>query len=217
MTDDPGGQVGGVVQTRVVLFDFGGPVIRTPFELHSYDWHGPFDPAGDPLWRRSQSGEITERDYWHERASAYFPDAEDPTHDFMRTLYEQDEAVVVRPETVALLDELQAAGVRTAVLTNDLSAFHPQEWIDRMTVVRRFDPLVDLSHVGFLKPQPEAFEHALKELGLRADEASSVVFLDDQRRNVAGAEAVGMRGVWFDPTDVPGSIARLRAEAGLPD
>ncbi|HMM96007.1 HAD family phosphatase [Phycicoccus sp.] len=203
--------------TEVVLFDFGGVVIRTPFELHGYDWRGPFDVASDPLWARSMTGEITEREYWHRQASRYFPDADDPTHEFMRSLYEQDESVVVRPEVVALLDALQAAGLRTAVLTNDLAAFHPPEWIERMSVVRRFDPVIDLSHVGFLKPQPEAFEHALKELGLAREEASSVVFLDDQPRNVAGAVAAGMRGVHFDPTDVPGSVSRLLAEAGLTD
>jgi putative hydrolase of the HAD superfamily len=200
---------------RVVLFDFGGVVIRTPFELHDHDWRGPFDPETDPLWVRSQTGEITEREYWHERASAYHPGAEDPTHAFMRTLYEQDEERIVRPEVRQLLDDLRAAGLRTAVLTNDLAAFHPPEWIERMSVIRRFDPLVDLSHVGVLKPQPEAFEHALKELGLSREEAGTVVFVDDQRRNVAGALQAGLRAVWFDPTDVPASIGRLRAELGL--
>ena len=203
--------------TSVVLFDFGGVVIRTPFELHRFDWRGPFDPGSDPLWEQSQRGEITEREYWHRRASAYHPDAQDPTHAFMRDLYEQDEAVIVRPEVLALLASLEDAGLRRAVLTNDLAAFHPQEWIARMTVVRRFDPVVDLSHVGVLKPQREAFEHALKELGLSREDAGRVVFVDDQRRNVAGALSVGMRGVWFDPTDVAGSVARVRAEVGLDD
>lgn len=203
-------------EIRVVLFDFGGVVIRTPFELHDpadRDWRGPFDPAGDELWRQSQAGEITERDYRHRRTAPLHPDSDDPTHDYMRTLYEQDEAAIVRPEVVALLDDLQAAGLRTAVLTNDLSAFHPPEWIARMSVVRRFEPLVDLSHTGVLKPRREAFEHALKELGLGPGEAGSVLFVDDQPRNVAGAEEMGLRTVWFDPTDVPASVARVRAGA----
>lgn len=204
------------VPTSVVLFDFGGVVIRTPFELGDFDWRGPFDVATDPLWAKSMSGEITEREYWHQRSSAYHPDDDDPTHTFMRTLYEQDEAVIVRPEIVALLDDLQAAGIRTAVLTNDLAAFHPPEWIERMTVIRRFDPLIDLSHVGYLKPQPEAFEHALKSLGIAREDAASIVFLDDQPRNVAGAEACGLRGVHFDPVEVEGSLATLREAAGLP-
>ncbi|MGL5912151.1 MAG: hypothetical protein ACRCZP_19260, partial [Phycicoccus sp.] len=128
----------GEARTRVVLFDIGGVVIRTPFELHDHEWRGPFDPATDALWRRMQAGGLSEREYWYERASAHHPGADDPTLAFMRPLYEQHESVVVRPEVVALLDELAAAGVRVAALTNDLAAFHPPEWIDRMTVLRRF-------------------------------------------------------------------------------
>jgi putative hydrolase of the HAD superfamily len=190
-----------------VLFDFGGVVIKTPFELVDTDWRGPFDTATDPLWLQSQTGVISERHYWDTRAREFHPDAADPTFAFMRGLYDVDEARIVRPEVVALLDELQAAGHRTAVLTNDLAAFHPEEWIDRMTVIRRFSPVIDLSHVGFLKPSAEAFEHACKELGATPDH---IVFLDDQKQNVAGALDAGLRAVWFDPTDVAGSLDRLR-------
>lgn len=191
-----------------VLFDFGGVVIRTPFELVDTDWRGPFDPAGDELWRRSVAHEITEREYWHTRALELHPDSDDPTFDFMRTLYDTDEDVIVRPEITALLDRLQARGVRTAVLTNDLTAFHPDEWVQRMSVIPRFDPLIDLSHVGFLKPSREAFDHALKILDA---DPGDVVFLDDQQPNVRGAQAVGIDAVWFDPTDVAGSVDRLEA------
>lgn len=192
---------------RVVLFDFGGVVIKTPFELIDSDWRGPFDTATDPMWIESQTGVISEREYWERRAREFHPAAEDPTFAFMRGLYDVEEAAIVRPEIVALLDELRAAGHRTAVLTNDLAAFHPEEWIDRMTVIRRFDPLIDLSHVGFLKPQPEAFEHAGKLLEV---EAEQIVFLDDQKQNIAGAVDAGLIAVWFDPTDVSGSLDRLR-------
>jgi putative hydrolase of the HAD superfamily len=197
-----------LLATRVVLFDFGGVVIRTPFELGEHDWRGPFDPANDELWGLSQNGEITERDYWHRRAAELHPDSDDPTFTFMRTLYDQAEDVVVRPQIISLIDELERRELRVAALTNDLSKFHPQEWRDRMTVIRRFDPLIDLSHAGVLKPQPEAFERAVAELGVPT---SAVVFLDDQLPNVEGAAAAGMTAVWFDPTRVEESLDRLRA------
>lgn len=192
---------------EVVLLDFGGVVIKTPFELVETTWRGPFDTATDPLWVQSQTGAITERDYWDVRSRESEPDAEDPTFSWMRGLYDVEEPRIVRPEITALLDELQARGLRTAVLTNDLSAFHPPKWIDRMTVLRRFDPVIDLSHVGFLKPDPQAFEHACKTLDV---EPRQVAFLDDQQQNVAGATAAGLVAVWFDPTDVDGSLDRLR-------
>ena len=58
---------------EAVLFDMGGPVARTPFEMlpylervcgapeRTFDWTGPFDPETDALWQRMQAGEITER------------------------------------------------------------------------------------------------------------------------------------------------------------
>lgn len=196
----------------IALFDFGGVVIRTPFELDPDPAHpGPWDPAADAWWGESMRGEISERDYWDRRARRHHPAAEDPTFAYMRDLYETDEARIVRPEIVTLLDRLDAAGIRTAVLTNDLRAFHGQQWVDRMSVIRRFDPLIDLSHVGFLKPAPEAFEHALKILDAPAHD---VVFLDDQPGNVHGAIACGIRAVWFDPTEVEQSIRRYRAALG---
>ena len=199
-----------VGQPDTVLFDFGGVVIRTPFELVDTDWRGPFDPATDPLWRQSMAGKITEREYWHHRASEFHPEASDPTFALMRQLYDVEEATIVRPEMLAVLDRLQARELRTAVLTNDMAAFHPEEWIARMTVIRRFDPVIDLSHVGFLKPSAEAFAHALKLLDR---EAEDVLFVDDQPRNVEGARQAGLLTVWFDATDVAGSIERLLGAA----
>lgn len=190
-----------------VLFDFGGVVIKTPFELAGTDWRGPFDPEGDDLWQASMSGKISEREYWRRRTSELYPNAADPTFAFMRALYDQDEEIVVRSELPGLLDEVQAQGLRTAVLTNDLRAFHPESWVQRMRIIARFDPLIDLSHVGFLKPSPEAYAHAMKILDREPDQ---VVFIDDQPRNVAGARAFGITTVWFDPTDVLGSLERLR-------
>ena len=197
--------------TSVVLFDFGGVVIRTPFELLDTTWRGPFAPSTDRLWRALQAGQITERDYWRRRARALHPDADEPLATFMATLYDTDEAVVVRPEIPVLLDELERRGLRVAVLTNDLAAFHSDEWIARMTVLGRFDPVIDLSHVGFLKPSPEAFAHALKLLDA---EVGEVVFVDDQPANVAGARASGLTAMRFDPTDVDGSTTELLAATG---
>ena len=195
----------------VALFDFGGVVIKTPFELHDHAWRGPFDPAADELWRQSQEGVITERDYWRLRSTPYFPEADDPTAAFMLDLYARDEADIVRSEVVDLIEQLRAQGIRVAALTNDLAAFHPPEWIARMSVIGRFDPLIDLSHHGALKPSAEAFAYATGTLGA---EPQDVVLLDDQAPNVAGAEHAGLTGVWFDVTDPAGSVERFRKVLG---
>ncbi|MGH9117759.1 MAG: HAD family hydrolase [Acidimicrobiales bacterium] len=192
---------------RRLLPDLGGVVIRTPFEMldavGSPGWRGPFDPGGDDLWQAMQRGEITERDYWDRRARELF-DGADPVRDLMRVLLDRPEDDVVRPEMAAFLEEID----RPAVLTNDMSRFHPPEWVAQMTILRRFDPLIDLSGGDVLKPDPRAFEVALERLGA---EAGAVLFVNDQPGNLSGAAAVGMPTVWFDVTAVDESIDRIRA------
>jgi len=193
-----------------LLLDLGAVVIKTPFEmLHHLDgetssWTGPFDPGADPEWQALQRQEITERQYWENRAREFF-DGSDPMPELFRVLLDHPEEDVVRPEMAAFLDEVQ----RPAVLTNDMSRFHTPEWTDRMTVLRRFDPLIDLSHEAYLKPDPRAFQIALERLD---SEAGQVLFVDDQPHNLTGALSVGMRTVWFNVTDVPGSIERIRKD-----
>ena len=64
-----------------------------------------------------------------------------------------------------------------------------------------------------LKPDPRAYALALKSLDLAADE---VVFIDDQRRNVAGGEAVGITSLHLDITRHQACIAQARVLLNLP-
>lgn len=192
---------------RRLLLDFGGVVIRTPFELQnrvgSPGWGGPFDSGSDRLWRDFQVGVITEREYWHIRAAEVFPDADDPVRSLMGTIFAPPPDDVVRPEVAALIAEAE----RAAVLTNDLARFHDKQWLVDMGLDGVFDPLIDLSYIGYLKPERRAFAHALSELD---EDAGDVVFVDDQPANVAGARSCGLVAVWFDVTDPAGSVARAR-------
>jgi putative hydrolase of the HAD superfamily len=200
---------------RHALFDFGGPLLKTPFELNDAAARsmgvpiesmskGPFDPDGDPRWKAWQTEEITERAFWVEKAAPLGLDIAG----YMRHFYEPSGNHLVRPETAALVVEVQAAGFMSALLTNDLSAFHGPEWRDPIDVLKLFDPLVDLSMTGHLKPHPKAYTTAIEAMGVAPHE---IVFLDDQPYNVQGAIEAGIHGVWFDQTDVAGTVARFRA------
>jgi len=64
------------MKPQALILDFGGVITRTLFESHALTeanlglapgtltWRGPFDPAGDALWRDMQADRISERDYW---------------------------------------------------------------------------------------------------------------------------------------------------------
>ena len=204
-----------------VAFDFGGVVIRTPFEMAagledrldlprgSIDLAGPFDPDADPLRRRFRAGEFTELEYWHRQADRHaelIGAGPDRLRSFIDALFDAPREEVIRPETWDLQSTLRSLGMRLAVLTNDLSRFHDPAWNERMQVLDRFDPFVDLSNTGILKRDPRSYLRLLERIELPADR---VLFVDDQPVNIAGAEKVGMQTVHFDVLDRPASISRV--------
>jgi putative hydrolase of the HAD superfamily len=64
-----------------------------------------------------------------------------------------------------------------------------------------FDPLVVSGDLGVGKPERAIFEHALRGAGVAAGEA--VMVGDSWERDMVGALAMGMRGVWVNPHRAP--------------
>lgn len=212
---------------RVVVWDFGGPVLKTLFELVPgtkkrlglpdealADWTGPYDEAKDELWQQFQAGEMTEQDYWAERARQFAPLA-GVAPDFqslMGEFFHGTEAELVRDDSKALIREMKDAGIPVGLLTNDLTTFHDAEWIESMTVLAEFDHVVDGGVDKVKKPQPEAYRLICERMGV---EPGDVIFIDDQPINIQGAKDVGMITVHFDPTDPQKSYAEIRDLLGL--
>jgi putative hydrolase of the HAD superfamily len=203
---------------RQLLLDFGGPVLRSPFELREHGARrlgvdvselsgGPFDP-GDEQWQARLRGDITEREYWEVEAARFGID----TQAYMHAFFEPSGDHLTRPESVRLVDDALAAGRRVGLLTNDLTAFHGVEWQRPITVLRRFEPLIDLSLTGHLKPDPVAYTTAIAAMGC---DPGDIVFVDDHLDNVDGAIAAGMIAIWFDVTEPEGSLDRARTALDL--
>jgi putative hydrolase of the HAD superfamily len=198
---------------KSLLLDFGGPVLLTPFELIDkasetlgpITWRGPFDTSTDPNYVRWQAGELTERDYWVLQAEPYGLDI----HGLMRHFFEPAGDDLIRDEMVELIDRHQAVGRAVGVLTNDMNAFHGPEWKHGISVIAKFDFIVDGSITGYLKPDPQAFRFALEALG--SPDPAEVVFVDDQHINLRGAAALGIETVYFDPVDPAASIEKIEA------
>ena len=213
---------------HALVLDFGGPVLLTPFELRertehrlglpagTLQWHGPFAPERDEAWQQVLRGQASERDYWAARATEFSRLTGRPhdTREFITALYAvEPEAFLVRPVAAELMSDARAAGRPVGVLTNDLRAFHSQEWIDQLSVLRLADVVVDASVEGFLKPDPRIYRLIAERLGV---ETAAVVFVDDQPVNVNGAETVGMIGVLLDSTAPENAFAYARELLRLP-
>ncbi|MFN3994084.1 MAG: HAD-IA family hydrolase [Tabrizicola flagellatus] len=208
---------------RALVLDFGGVISKTLFETHALSeaalglppgaltWRGPFDPASDAPWRAMQAGEMTERDYWALRmreTGALVGEAWSEFPQFVGRVRGADPAAVIRPEALAAIAEARAAGHRLAILSNELDLFYGADFRAKLPFLADFDLIVDATHTGILKPDPRAFLMVTEGLGLPP---AACVFVDDQARNLKGAEAVGMPFVHFDVTRPGDGYARALA------
>ncbi len=194
-----------------VIWDMGGILHPTPFELladieaaHGLPIgtlpRGPFEPGGDPEYEAVRRGELEEPEYYRR---------------FARRLGEAGLAIDLRstidwsgrdrPEVVAAMRRL-GRRYRQAILTNDASHWLGPNWHADWWLRDVFAAIVDSAEVGVRKPAAPIYLRSAEALGLAPE---ACLFVDDLPVNVAGAEAVGMEGFWFDVADPRGSIRRL--------
>jgi putative hydrolase of the HAD superfamily len=180
------------------VFDYGG-VISTPqpdadVAALAAAVGVPVPDFQGPYWAYRLSYDRAELDgttYWHKVAAALglsFPApqvAELIRLDIASWLHLCD-------GTVMLLKDLAAAGYRLALLSNAPADFAGV--MAQQPVARFFEHLAFSCHLGSVKPEPDCYRAVLAMLGAGP---ADVVFIDDRPENVAGAAAVGIRGVHF--------------------
>lgn len=105
----------------------------------------------------------------------------------------------VYDDTLPVLANLRAAGVRTAIVSNAPWGSPPDLWrreLQRLELADAVDVVVLCGDVGWRKPAPEIFRHAARMLGCRP--ADCMFVGDDRRWDVEGSAQVGMRPVLID-------------------
>jgi putative hydrolase of the HAD superfamily len=209
-----------------LLLDFGGVISVTLFERHApseealglaagtLTWRGPFDPAGDRLWTEMMSGAITERDYWARRAAQVgrLVGEDWDMLTLIRRTRGPDANRHIRSEAVRTIRRARAAGRRIGILSNELELFYGRDTMDRLTILKEVDVIVDATHTQILKPDPRAYQLGCEALGLAPEH---IVFVDDQPRNVEGAIRAGLAAVQFDVTRPAMSYAEAERRLGL--
>ncbi|MEK6243867.1 MAG: HAD family phosphatase [Pseudomonadota bacterium] len=177
--------------SRVILFDLGGVLVENtgeqgllsllPYQLDRREIWARW-LASDAV-RRFERGQISPEVFaarfieeWRlEVAPAAFMDA---FVAWPRGLFDG---------AAALVRNLRARH-RVACLSNT-NALH---WARFPELPELFDSSFASHLTGFLKPDPEAFEHVLRELDVRAD---AVWFFDDLLQNVEAARTAGIRAL----------------------
>jgi putative hydrolase of the HAD superfamily len=212
---------------KALVLDFGGVITRTLFETHELTekalglpagtlrWRGPFAPETDPLWLMMQAGEISERDYWlartREVGSLVGEDWQRMETFVQRARGDAPEAAI-RPEAEAAIRTASHAGIRLAILSNELDLFYGADFRAKLPLLLLFEAIIDATYSTILKPDPRSYASVTDTLRLPAEDC---VFVDDQRRNIVGAAAAGMRTVHFDVREPQKSFTETLGHFGL--
>jgi len=110
-------------------------------------------------------------------------------------------------ETVALIDDLDAAGIPLALLSNAPLTF--ARLAEKVPWAKHFQHLIFSGDLGYAKPDVAIWEHLCAVLGTAP---ADLIFFDDRVPNVEGAQAFGIDArLW---TSAAAARLELRAEFG---
>ncbi|MGD8486006.1 MAG: HAD-IA family hydrolase [Chloroflexota bacterium] len=124
--------------------------------------------------------------------------------------FRQRSAFYVFPDVIPALDVMQDAGLRMAVVSN--WGWYAPELLQTLELARHFEVMSISARVGYQKPHPAIFEHALDLLAASPSEAIHVG--DDPEADVVGARRVGIQPVLIDRRGRVDSPLGAATEAG---
>lgn len=159
----------------------------------SWDGGGPYEATMEASYQRVKA--------FDERIMARLGHAALPDRFYRRLgeIFLAAEAWHVFPEVRGVLDQVSAAGIRCLVVSNWVWGL--PELLHDLDLAHHFEHVVVSSRVGYDKPHPAIFRHALRLAGVRADQAIHVG--DNPATDVAGSRSAGLRAVLVMRGDRP--------------
>jgi putative hydrolase of the HAD superfamily len=116
---------------------------------------------------------------------------------FLRPIFR---GATLDPDALPTLAAIRKLGIRTAIVSNTPWGSPAEDWareLQRHGLSMAVDAVVFCVDVGWRKPAPQIFKHALCMLGVEPQNATFVG--DDPRWDVFGAEQCGLRPILLDP------------------
>jgi HAD superfamily hydrolase (TIGR01509 family) len=119
------------------------------------------------------------------------------------------------PGVIAAIGTLRSRGLRLGVVSS--AVHHPYlDWtLAQFGIGDAFATVITSASSGYYKTRPEIYHAALRDLGVRADEAVHVG--DSYPFDVQGARRAGLRTVWYAPTDLALAQPDNEADATIAD
>jgi putative hydrolase of the HAD superfamily len=179
--------------------------LREATRSGSWTFEGPFEASEPASYERIKEFDSAVL------ASLGQTDLDDEVFRSIEAAFERVSSWHIFPDVVPAVEALRAAGLRLGVISNWL--WGGPELLHSLELARHFEALVISARVGYQKPHPGIFEHALELFGVKP--AAALHVGDSYRADVLGARRAGMGAVLIDRrTDDP---ARLRDELEEPE
>ena len=196
---------------QAILFDLGGVILdlepaRTQQALAALggrDFAAVWSPATQaPFFEAYETGHLSTPAFRAQlRAHLHIPSMPGQATDAALDAAWNAMLVGIQSPTVVSLAQLRKTlPIFLLSNTNDLHVAHIEAAIlpahNIVSLSALFEGVYLSQDIGWRKPQPQAFAHAVHHIGLPA---SSILFVDDLPDNVEGAQRVGLRGHHHHP------------------
>ncbi len=171
---------------KAVIFDFFDVIRSDPYNTwlkdHGYKREGQFLEVVERL----DGGQIDNKEFRQILSNLSGQSLEDLNSEFESSNKINEDVIEVIKElkknyTIGLLSNAPSNYIRAILHENELEQY--------------FNEIVISSEVGFIKPSREIFEIILDRLGI---EASTAIFIDDNKIHIKGGESVGIKGIVFE-------------------
>lgn len=185
------------MEKTTFIFDFFGvicaPVIGGWYKDYSKK-HNFEDPNQKNILREFDLGRVTRDELFD-----YFLQYEHMDLTKSELEKEIESYMKVDHRMVRLIQDLKKKGFKIALLSNAGDGYFEKIMFPRHPEIKDlFDAMVMSYSVHMAKPDAEIYLHTLKEIGSTPEES---IFIDDNKANIRGAEAVGIHSFLFQDFD----------------
>ena len=192
---------------RAVILDWGGVLMRTEDAGPRLAWDARLglEPSSvnrlvfkSSAWQRALVGQMSEGELWAD-VGARLGLADGALAEFQRDFWAGDRL----DGGLATLVRGLRPRYKTALLSNFSARLRDE--LAQQGLLDAFDAIIISGEVGIAKPDARVYRLAARRLGMPPGEC---LFVDDFEENIAGARAVGMQTLHFQPVDA--AMAELR-------
>lgn len=176
-----------------VFFDWGGVIANDPGDEFLSDLIksvGASDTQVQEIFetymKRFMRGQISEAEYWQELRNKYGL----AIHDSISDEFKKWRGLVANEDILTLTKELKAEGTNIAILSNVIEPTY--NVIEQAGYYDLFDEVIASCKVGYVKPEKEIYEIALKRFNVTAEES---IFIDDKQYCLDPAAEMGFKTI----------------------